>query len=229
MSTKITKLLLFVLVSSLFWSCSNNEPKSSYLKEKLTKDNLYDIAQNIKKEGTLSRDYTELFVGAMNRLGLTPDSVLGKTVEQLIKEQENFLKTNSYNILVSTFAKAEILMNQKIQYLGLKALDTNDKSFDYLVFEVTNNSKKDIANLEGQLRFFNNQNQIIKAYPIELNKVLDGKVLKTGETRRFAYPFFHDKTNQRDEIVRTGKDLQVLWFPTTLIYSDSTTITAEIK
>lgn len=229
MSNKITKLLLLFFVVSFFWSCSNNEPKSSYLKEKLTKDNLYELAQNIKKEGSLSKDYTDLFVGAMNRLGLTPDSVIGKTVEQLIKEQESFLKMNSYNMLVSTFAKAEILMNHKIQYLGLKALDTNGKSFDYLVFEITNNSKKDIANIEGQLRFFNMQNQIIKAYPIEINKVLDGKILKAGETRRFAYPFFHDKTNQRDEIIRTGKDLQVLWFPTTLVYNDSTKITSDIK
>jgi len=99
-----------------------------------------------------------------------------------------------------------------------------------LVFEVTNNSDKNIASVEGQLRFFNSSNQLVKAYPIELSKVMgNAEGLKPKETRRFVYPFFHDKANQRDEIIRNARDLQVLWFPMALTFTDSTKINSVLE
>jgi len=101
---------------------------------------------------------------------------------------------------------------------------------DILVFEITNTSNKDIKDLEGQFRFFDMQNQLIKAYPIELAKVMTQvPVIKPGETRRFAYPFFHDSNNERDEKVRSGQDLQILWFPVSMTFSDSTKISTIVN
>jgi hypothetical protein len=229
MFKKIIGSVFFLAMLTLMWSCSGSHPKSSYLQEKITKENLYDLANKIKQENKMTKEDAELFVGAINRLGLQSDSIVGKTVEQLIKEQDNFIRLSSYNLMISTFAKAEMLMEHKIKYLGLKPMDTLGKSYDYLVFEIKNEGNKNITDITGQLRFFTNANQIVKAYPIELNKVLDGNVIKPNETRRFVYPFFHDKDNQRDELIRSGKDLQVLWFPVSMTFSDSSKISSEVK
>lgn len=222
-------LTLFVVSISLFvFACSDN--KSSFLDEKVTKDNLYDLAKKIMNENVMSKEDAALFNSAVNRLGLTPDSIVGKTVGELIKNEDDLAKKSVYDQMFSTLAKAEILMKHKIQYLGLKPFDTLDKSYDYLVFEVKNTSNKNITGLDGQLRFFNSANQIVKAYPIELSKVMpNAEGIKPNETRRFVYPFFHDKNNQRDEIIRNAKDLQVLWFPMSITFADKTTINSVLE
>jgi hypothetical protein len=225
------KVILTVIVTaiSLFvFACSDQ--KSSFLDEKITKDNLNSIAKQIMDEKLMSKEDASLFNSAVNRLGLTPDSILGKTVGELIANEDALAQKSVYDQMYATLTKAEILMKHKIKYLGLKPFDTLDKSYDYLVFEVTNTSDKNIATVDGQLRFFNSSSQLVKAYPIELSKVMpnaDG--LKPNETRRFVYPFFHDKANQRDEIIRNAKDLQVLWFPMSISFTDSTKINSVLE
>jgi len=178
----------------------------------------------------LTRDQIDLFNSAINRYGLTPDSITGKTVGEIITKEEQNLWQNSAKQLVATLAKVQILSNHKIKYLGLQPQDKDTVKLDILVFEITNTSNKDIKDLEGQFRFFDMQNQLIKAYPIELAKVMTQvPVIKPGETRRFAYPFFHDSNNERDEKVRSGQDLQILWFPVSMTFSDSTKISTIVN
>jgi hypothetical protein len=221
MFRKVILSVIVVAISLTVFACSDQ--KSSFLEEKITKDNLSTIAKQIMDETVMSKEDAALFNSAVNRLGLTPDSILGKTVGELIANENSLAQKNVYDQMFATLTKAEILMKHKIKYLGLKAFDTLDKSYDYLVFEVTNTSDKNIASVDGQLRFFNSSSQLVKAYPIELSKVMpDANGLKPNETRRFVYPFFHDKTNQRDEIIRNAKDLQVLWFPMSLTFTDKT-------
>ena len=223
--------IITFLAISLFGiiSCSN-EGGSPVLQEKITKENLYQIAQNIYNEKTLTREQVDLFNSAINRYGLTPDSVVGKTVQELISKEEQALWQNSGKQLVATLAKVQILSDHKIKYLGLQPQDKDTTKLDILVFEITNASNKNITDLEGQFRFFDMQNQLIKAYPIKLEKVMtQSPVIKPGETRRFAYPFFHDSNNERDEKIRAGKDLQILWFPVSMTFSDSTTISTVVK
>lgn len=210
-------------------SCSNNG-NSPVLEEKITKENLYQIAQNIYNEKKLTREQVDLFNSAINRYGLTPDSIVGKTVGELISKEEQTLWQNSGKQLVATLAKVQILSDHKIKYLGLQPQDKDTTKLDILVFEITNSTNKNITDLEGQFRFFDMQNQLVKAYPIKLEKVLTQvRIIKPGETRRFAYPFFHDSNNERDEKIRTGKDLQILWFPVSMTFSDSTKISTVVS
>ncbi|HPD33139.1 MAG TPA: hypothetical protein PKV40_02190 [Candidatus Kapabacteria bacterium] len=226
------KSILILLITASFLSISScsKEGNSPVLQEKLTKENLYQIAQNIYNEKKLTRDQIDLFNSAINRYGLTPDSIIGKTVGELITKEEQNLWQNSAKQLVATLAKVQILSDHKIKYLGLQPQDKDTLKLDIIVFEITNTSNKDIQDLEGQFRFFDMQNQLIKAYPIQLSKVMTQvPVIKPGETRRFAYPFFHDSNNERDEKVRAGKDLQILWFPVSMTFSDSTKINTIVN
>ncbi|HRT67355.1 MAG TPA: hypothetical protein P5216_01295 [Bacteroidota bacterium] len=219
-----------ITASFLSISSCSKEGNSPVLQEKLTKENLYQIAQNIYNEKKLTRDQIDLFNSAINRYGLTPDSIIGKTVGELITKEEQNLWQNSAKQLVATLAKVQILSDHKIKYLGLQPQDKDTLKLDIIVFEITNTSNKDIQDLEGQFRFFDMQNQLIKAYPIQLSKVMTQvPVIKPGETRRFAYPFFHDSNNERDEKVRAGKDLQILWFPVSMTFSDSTKINTIVN
>jgi hypothetical protein len=228
MFKKLTIILSIAIAITGLYSCSNEE-KSSLLQEKITKENLYQIAQKIYNEKKMPREQIDLFNSAINRNGLTPDSIIGKTVEELIAKEEQTLWQNSARQMVATLAKVQILSDHKIKYLGLQPQDQDTNKLDILVFEITNTSSKDISNINGQFRFFDNQNQLVKAYPVQLAKVMTKTpVIKPGETRRFAYPFFHDPNNERDEKVRLGKDLQILWFPIDLTFSDSTKINSVV-
>ncbi len=230
MFKKLSLLAIIVVFAGIFNSCDDSKTDSQYAEEKITKNNLYSLAQKLTEENKLSREDIQLFTGAINRLGLNADSIVGKTVAELISAQDEFAKQQEFKQMTSILAKAEIIVNHSIKYIGMKPLDTLEKSYDYLVFEITNKSDKEIANLMGQFRFLDANNNLIKAYPIELKQIIPANTtLKANETRRLVYPFFHDKNNQRDEIVRAGNGLQVVWFPTEMIYSDSTVISSIIK
>lgn len=217
----LTKTIAILTVLVLITSCGDKKPQSQFLNQKVTKNNLDSLAQLIINENKISREDIQLLTSAINRLGVNPDSIMGKSLAELIKIQDEFIRQQEFKQMKSIMAKAEILANHKIRYVGIKPLDTLGNSYDYLIFEVTNNSDKTIKNLTGQFRFTDANGTIIKAYPIELEKIMvSPNELKPGETRRFAYPFFHDKNNQRDQIVRSTPNLQVLWFPTILEYTD---------
>jgi len=227
---KKLSIILFIAVSFIGITACSNEGSSPILQEKITKENLYQIAQNIYNEKKLSREQIDLFNSAINRYGLTPDSIIGKTVEELITKEDQILWQNSAKQLVATLAKVQILSDHKIKYLGMQTQDKDTTRLDIIVFEITNSSNKDIADIEGQFRFFDMQNQLIKAYPVKLAKVMTKTpIIKPGETRRFAYPFFHDPNNERDEKVRAGKDLQILWFPVSMTFADSTKINTVVE
>jgi len=226
----ISRIVLIVVLVGLISSCGDQNPKSQYLSEKITKNNLYSLAQKIADENKMSREDIQLLTGAINRLGVNADSIVGKSVSDLINIQEEFLRQQDFKQMVSILAKAEIIANHTIKYIGMKPLDTLGNSYDYLIFDVTNNSDKSIKELIGQFRFLDANGTIIKAYPIELSKIMTvAPELKPKETRRFVYPFFHDKNNQRDEIVRNSKGLQVVWFPTVMEYTDKTKISSIIE
>lgn len=226
----ISKTLALLIAVSIFVSCGNQTPKSQYLDEKVTKDNLYTLAQKISDENKMSREDIQLLTGAINRLGLNADSIVGKSIGELIAIQNDFIRQQEFKQMVSILAKAEIIANHTIKYIGLKPLDTLGNSYDYIIFDITNNSTKSIKELTGQFRFLDANGNIIKAYPIELSKIMTSpSELKSKETRRFVYPFFHDKNNQRDEIVRNTKGLQVVWFPSVMEYTDNTKISSIIE
>ncbi len=226
----ISKTLLLFATVTILVSCGNQKPQSQYVEEKVTKDNLYSLAQKIADENKMSREDIQLLTGAVNRLGLNADSIVGKSIGQLIAMQEEFIRQQEFKQMTSILAKAEIIANHTIKYVGLKPLDTLGNSYDYLIFDITNNSAKSIKELTGQFRFLDANGTIIKAYPIELSKIMTApSELKSKETRRFVYPFFHDKNNQRDEIVRNTKGLQVVWFPTVMEYTDKTKISSIVE
>ncbi len=226
----ISKTLVLFAVVSILASCGNQNPKSQYSEEKITKDNLYSLAQKISDENKMSREDIQLLTGAINRLGLNADTIIGKSIGELIAMQNDFIRQQEFKQMVSILAKAEIIANHTIKYIGIKPLDTLGNSYDYIIFDITNNSAKSIKELTGQFRFLDANGTIIKAYPIELSKIMTSpSELKTKETRRFVYPFFHDKNNQRDEIVRNTKGLQVVWFPSEMEYTDKTKITSVIE
>lgn len=226
------KILLLSLVSILiFSSCAQQEKKSPLLNKEITKNNLSEITQMVKDDKIMTRKEIELLAGGVSRLATdTENEIVGMTIGDVIENQENFIKENTIGVLEQATSQAAIVKNHKFDYVGLKPEQSEDNNIDILVFEITNNSDKEIVNMKGVLQFYGPQNELVKNYPVELKNVIGDREFIAGEKLRFAYPFEHDDSNQRDQIIRNqhGK-LRPIWQPNSIKFLDGTTIAVKTK
>jgi hypothetical protein len=69
------------------FECKCNERKNYFA-------HLPEIAEKVKAEPALTKEEVELFANGLVRLGINKDSVIGKTVLDIIKSQKNSLCNN---------------------------------------------------------------------------------------------------------------------------------------
>lgn len=209
-------VLTSVLVLFFLTACTKQEYSSSnVMSEKITLHNLKDIAQKIKAEPAMTKEEIELFTNGLIRLGINKDSVVGKTVLDIIKSQKEFVMKQTKAFCETTASRVDVAINHKFAYVGYQALEQNGQQINAIIFEITNLSDKDIRSVRGQLNFYTPDNQLLKVY----NLITD-RPIKPGELQRFVSPFTHDKNNQRDEIFRNSKDLRAIWVPMMIEFVD---------
>jgi hypothetical protein len=220
------KLLPLLVVVCIFTSCNIDKDvlSSEIANTIITKSNLQTIADNIVKDNTISNANIELFVNAITRLGNYPDSLVGKSVGQLIQEQKNFAYKRDQDALVSASARIALFLNHKFNYAGLIFQDDDPKNkLNNIIFDVTNNSGKEIIKLTGILQFYTTAGEIVRAYDIETASPIPPTSSDKKPTR-MGMPFKHEDGNIRDSLIRYSKDLSAIWTPTLIEFKDGTSI-----
>lgn len=208
--------MLFVFVGIIISGCTKQEfTNTNIMSEKITLHNLPEIAKKIKAEPALTKEEIELFTNGLVRLGTVKDSVVGKTVLDIIKSQKEFVLQQSKAFCENTASRVDLAINHKFTYIGYQPLEQNGQQINAIIFEITNLSDKEIRFVRGQLNFYTPDNQLLKVF----NLIAD-RPIKPGELQRFVNPFNHDKNNQRDEIFRNSKNLRAIWAPTSIEFVD---------
>lgn len=219
--TKLKILIVVALISFITVSCGvkKDSSNSPVLNEVVTLHNLHEIADKAKQDNQMTKEEYDYFTNAIIRLADKKDSIIGKTVGDLINAQKEFLHKQSFTAFERTCSRIELILNSRFDYKGIQPRDTNNQMIDILIFELTNSSDKDIAKIEGVLDFYSQDNQLIKRYTLKFDKPL-----KPNEKAAMGNPFVHDPNNQRDVIVRTAKNLKAVWTPSKITYSDGSVL-----
>ena len=224
--TMLSLVLVLVLAS-----CQPNKKESKNLKEIITKTNITELFKTLRDDKDFTSEDFELLTNGMTRLvTLSVDSLLGKSVGQVIQIQKDFRREQTAASAANQATTVELVLNHDFKYIGIKPteVETKDNSMkdvDFIVYEITNKSEKEIAELQGVLRFMDQNNQLVKVYPILSSKILKGESIKPGETKRIAHPFDHDVNNPRDEKIRNDHaNLRPIWICTKIEFKDGSTI-----
>lgn len=210
--------ILLILIGFVISACTKSEfSNSTTMQEQITLHNLADIAQKVKNEPSFTKEEIELFTNGLIRLAVNKDSVIGKTVLDVVKSQKQFVRSQSAVFCERTASRVDLAVNHKFHYVGLQPRDDDKQAVDVIVFEITNTSDKEIRNIQGALQFFTQDNQLVKIYNLKFDKQL-----KPSEMERFGNPFMHDKNSQRDQVIRSSKNLKAIWNPTLIEFTDGT-------
>lgn len=112
---KIKFFLTALLCTIILVSCGQNGRNSAVMNEKITATNLDDIAKKIIADKSMDSKDLELFLNGIARLGNVKDSLVGKTVKDVIVWQEDFIKKNEYATL-SNLAIAGLPVQRGIDF-----------------------------------------------------------------------------------------------------------------
>jgi hypothetical protein len=194
--------------------------ESPLLSEKIDKQNPIELAQKMKEDEKVSREEMDLFTNAMARMSNTPDSLVGKTIGEIIDMQSKALRNASAQTLINTAKRTEMFLNHSFKYHGFKPAEEKGTPLNVLIFEIVNNSDKEISHIEGALSFYNKNNQLVKRFNLS---TLDGKI-PAGKSQKFQNPFKHDPENQRDVIFRNQKNLRGVWQPMEIKFADGESV-----
>jgi hypothetical protein len=222
--------ILSILVGMMFIINSCQQQSNSKLfSEKITKTNLMDIVKQIRDDKTINKDDLDYFSNGITRIASAKkDSLIGKTVGEVIALQKELIREQSAATLANQSARVELVMNHEFKFIGMAPRDTAGESYDLIVYELKNVSDKEITNLQGAIQFYDQSGQIVKNYPLITKNIMQGKGLKPGESRRFIYPFNHDAKNERDQKMRNEfKDLRPVWIATMIEFVDGTNISVQ--
>jgi hypothetical protein len=216
-------LIVFVLTATI--SCSENSDKkinSEVANQQITINNLQNIAENIANDANFSQENIELFINALTRFGGNKDSIVGKTVQQIIDEQNKFLKERSVEALKASASRINLFLNHTFTYIGISFDDADaNKKINNIVFDLENSSDKEIKKVEGKLQFYSPHGELVRIFNISTATTIP--VTSSDEKGiRFSMPFAHDENNQRDKIVRESRELSAVWTPTLIEFSDGT-------
>lgn len=208
-------LFLFILSNSLY----SQESSSPLLDQKISTTNLFEISQEIIKDNKISNEDIELFAKGIARLGVMNDSLNGKTVGEVIASQKNYLQRVYSKEMFGNAARVQMIMHHQFQYIAVQPQDEGDQKIDLVIFDVANISDKEITNLEGILKLYDKNNNLIKMYHI------DSEVsIPVDKTERIGQPFFHDKENPKDEYIRSEASFRSIWQPIEISFSDGSSI-----
>lgn len=213
------KILIILFILILSNSLYSQESGSPLMDKKISTTNLFELSKEIIKDNQISNNEIELFAKGIARLGVMNDSLEGKTVRQVITSQKNYLQRVYGKEMLGNAARVQMIMHHEFQYIGVQPQDEGDQKIDLVIFDVVNISDKEIVNLEGVLKLYDRNNNLIKMYHIDSEVSID-----IGKTERIGQPFFHDEENPKDEFIRSEETFRSIWQPIEISFADGTSI-----
>lgn len=212
--------LIFTLIIAIS-ACKNdkNAINSEVANKKITIHNLQEIAEQVANDPNFSQENMELFINALTRLGAEKDSIVDKTVVELIENQRKFLRERTAEATINSCSRIALFINHKFEYIGISFNDTNEsRKINEIIFDVTNISDKEIKKVEGELQFYLPRGELVKVFTISTATPIPASKDTNGV--RFSMPFYHDGNSERDKIIRESRELSAVWTPTAIEFSD---------
>lgn len=226
----LLKVSMFAFVAFMFMACSQQEKLDPQIyDQKFTQNNIQDLLDKVAKDTKISREKMDILTAGITRLSsMKRDTLIGKSLMDVINIEEEFLKQRSVATLNSQGVKVNLVLNHEFRFIGLMPRDTMDKSFNLLVIEITNKGGKEMSNMQGNLQFYDPNGQVVKSYPITIKNALNGEKIAAGATKRVVIPYTHDKNNIRDEMMRNDiKNMRAVWVGTMIEWADGAQISVQ--
>jgi len=212
-SVGIKTSLIIIIVTSCLTACN----KHKIANQQITKTNLVAISEEMQK--IANEEDIENFVNAITRLGNTPDSIIGKSVQQLIDNQKKYYRDELEKTLVGTGTRISLFLNHQFKYHGIRFLDEDPKQpINDIVFEITNISDKEIKRIEGNLSYYDNTGRIIRIFQLATGNNIP-PVSIDDKAMIFSMKFNHNIQTD-DTLIRTNQDLRAIWTPTMIEFTD---------
>lgn len=210
------KVLVAAMMVFAVVSCQQR-PKSKLLNEKITQANLQDLTKKIESDSLMTLEDVQNFSVGITRILGKNDTLVGKTVGQVIDYAKQSDRQLAIQTLMNTSIRAELVQNHTFKYDGI---NVDNDTLNILVIEVKNNSDKPISNLQGLLQFYNQSNQLVKQYPINTKP----QVIQAGENRKIALTYTNDPKNPRDSIMRHNQNMRAVWTAAAIEFGDGSSI-----
>lgn len=226
----LLKFSILLVVTVFFASCNQGEKLDAQIyDQKFTKDNVQELLDKVTNDKSISREKMDILTAGITRLSsMNRDTIIGKSLNEVINIEEDFLKQRSIATLNTQGVKVNLVLNHEFKFVGLMPRDTLDKSFNIIVIEITNNGKSEMANMQGNLQFYDPNGQVVKSYPITIKNALNGEKIAAGTKKRVAIPYTHDKNNLRDEMMRNDiKNMRAIWVATMIEWADGSQISVQ--
>lgn len=217
-------LTVFAILSSIILlSSCQKEADSKIKQEVINTAQLPALLEKMKADENFKKEDIDNFVLGMGRFNGKLDSLNGKTVQQVIDEEKDFLKKSSLVGLTNTFMN----MIHGFGYKEWQPLEQNDQKFFTFAFAVQNKTKEDLKYVEGLLKFVTANNQLIKGFRVKIQQGV-----KNSAIQQFNSTFAFDPNNKNDVLLwelLTNKSPQVytLWEPLTLEFNNGQKIVKE--
>lgn len=165
------KLLFALALSFSLFSCEFDEYSAPVFEEKFTEDNVMELCEKVKSEKDITAETLTYFSNGIQRLSFVKDSLIGKTVKQVIESEKEYVKEYSRNQLINTAGIAVLKLKTENSFYGItKAEDVEQRDYNRLYFLFKNNSNKEIAKIAGEMLFFyrpEGEKEQIQLQPIE--------------------------------------------------------------
>ena len=160
----VMTLGLLILVSA----CDTRE--SGIYKEKFTRNNFREIAEKFSGDKTVPTEDIVMLTNSLKRLSAYKDSIIGKTVGELIKNEERYVRNYSKNQLSATSDVATVRVCSQSKFIGILP-DKNPAGQDInnLYFSFSNNLTKSLEAFSGELVFYYRDTP--KAQPVLLKSL----------------------------------------------------------
>lgn len=223
------KLVISTLLILSLISCSQ-EKKSKLLSTKITDSNLIELTQKMENDKDLSINDLKDFKSGFQILGQVKDSLIGKTVGDIIDYSRNIKLTKEANEIKNIANVAMMNYSLTVQAKSINPSDNQTNMFNIASYSIENKTDKEIVEINGFINLnTTDKNELVKRLPLNLNaKNLQGKTFKAGTTEQINYPYNHDPKNQRDNYIRQApNNLRAFWFPEKIVFSDGTTLEAK--
>ncbi len=201
-------LAFFLLITLLIASCT--ESKSPLLNQKLSKNNIISLSEKLNKDRLISNHQLEYFATGLNEMLANGDSLVGKSVENIISVGSKQKRKSILSSAVSNSSKAEISLAISYRLNSFSPSDSEGNLQNVASFIFQNNTDIDINKVEGTLEIrYKEHNKLLKNFP-----VLITDIIPAGKAIQKNISYIHDPNNNRDILLRQDLNkLIAVWVP----------------
>ena len=195
---KKSALLLVVLICIGFAACNKSERSAAIYSEKFTINNFREIANKIKSSDDMPSEDINYLTNALKRLSFSPDSVVGKTVKDLIEFEQKYLNQMTKKSLSEMSDISMLRLNTKNLFVGvLPSSNKLGEPINNLYFEFDNKYNKPLKAIAGEIVFFYRQDSA--SAPVQLEPLPFSFDKEIAANAKDTLIFYH-KHNADDKI-----------------------------